>query len=64
MKRASLFVILMLPVLLGAPARAQEGHQPQHTHMHEPAEKLGQVNFKVSCNPLAQKQFNRAVAWL
>jgi tetratricopeptide (TPR) repeat protein len=45
-------------------ARAQEGHQSQHTHMHEPSEKLGRVNFTVSCNPQAQKQFNRAVAWL
>ena len=44
-------------------ARAQQGHQ-QHTHQHDPSEKLGQVNFKVSCTPPAQKQFNRAVAWL
>jgi tetratricopeptide (TPR) repeat protein len=32
--------------------------------MHEPSEKLGQVNFIVSCTPRAQRQFNRAVAWL
>ena len=32
--------------------------------MHEPSEKLGQVNFIVSCNPEARRQFNRAVAWL
>ena len=38
--------------------------QPQHKHMHDPSEKLGQVNFTVSCNPKAQRQFNRAVAWL
>ena len=41
-------------------ASAQEGHQ----HRHDPSEKLGQVNFSVSCNPQAQRQFNRAVAWL
>ena len=41
-------------------ARAQEGHQ----HRHDPSEKLGQVNFTVSCNHQAQMQFNRAVAWL
>ena len=35
----------------------------QHMHGHDPSE-LGQVNFKVSCTPAAQKQFNRAVAWL
>jgi len=33
-------------------------------HPHEPSEKLGRVNFIVSCNPQAQRQFNRAVAWL
>ena len=37
----------------------------QHTeHRHDPSEKLGQVNFTVSCTPKAQKQFNHAVAWL
>lgn len=41
-------------------ASAQEGHQ----HVHDPSEKLGQVRFTVSCNPQAQKKFNRAVAWL
>src|SRR5258705_9136361 len=41
-------------------ASAQEGHQ----HRHHPSEKLGQVNFSVSCNPQAQTRFNRAVAWL
>jgi tetratricopeptide (TPR) repeat protein len=41
-------------------ASAQEGHQ----HKHEPSEKLGQVTFTVSCNRQAQRQFNRAVAWL
>jgi len=43
-------------------ASAQEGHQ--HIHQHDPSEKLGQVNFTVSCSPQAQRQFNRAVAWL
>ena len=33
-------------------------------HRHEPSEKLGRVNFVISCTPAAQKQFNRAVAWL
>jgi tetratricopeptide (TPR) repeat protein len=41
-------------------ARAQEA-QP---HRHDLSEKLGRVNFIVSCNPQAQRQFNRAVAWL
>ncbi len=42
------------------PASAQEAHQ----HQHEPSEKLGRVNFPVSCTPQARRQFNRAVAWL
>ena len=37
----------------------------QHAdHRHDPSEKVGQVNFAVSCTPKAQKQFNHAVAWL
>jgi tetratricopeptide (TPR) repeat protein len=55
---------LLVFFICHSPASAQEGHQPQHTHSHEPSENLGQVNFKVSCNPQAQRQFNRAVAWL
>jgi hypothetical protein len=68
LKRILRVVILLTAVLLVAfladtnSANAQEVHQ--HTHMHEPSEKLGQVNFTVSCNPQAQRQFNRAVAWL
>ena len=65
MKRTIRVIILLTAVLLVASlchisASAQAGHQ----HTHEPSEKLGQVNFTVSCNPQAQKQFNRAVAWL
>ena len=41
-----------------ASAQGHSGHQ------HDPSEKLGRVNFSVSCNPQAQRQFNRAVAWL
>ena len=52
---------LLMAFLCQTPiAVAQMGHQ----HRHEPSEKLGQVNFKISCNPQAQKQFNHAVAWL
>ncbi len=46
--------------LLAASAVAQE----MHPHKHEASEVLGVVNFTVSCKPQAQKQFNRAVAWL
>ena len=37
--------------------------QEMHPHKHEPSE-LGVVHFPISCKPEAQKQFNRAVAWL
>jgi hypothetical protein len=66
MKRTLLVITLLSAVLLVAflcpphTATAQEGHQ----HMHDSSEKLGQVNFTVSCKPQAQRQFNRAVAWL
>jgi tetratricopeptide (TPR) repeat protein len=61
LKRALHIVALLTAALLSySVASAQEGHQ----HRHEPAEKLGQVNFTVSCTPAAQRQFNRAVAWL
>jgi tetratricopeptide (TPR) repeat protein len=43
-----------------APVRAQE----MHPHPHDRAEKLGRVNFNISCNRQAQAQFNHAVAWL
>ena len=36
----------------------------QMTHQHDPSEKLGQVNFPVSCSAAAQKQFNHALALL
>ncbi|HYN85469.1 MAG TPA: hypothetical protein VER32_09460 [Pyrinomonadaceae bacterium] len=45
---------------LAASAEAQEAHQ----HRHEHSDKLGRVNFPVSCNAEAQRLFNRAVAWL
>ncbi len=68
MKRILLSINLAAFLCLSASVRAQE-HQPHqgehpHGHRHEPSEKLGQVNFPVSCTPKAQKQFNRAVAWL
>jgi len=38
--------------------------QGPHEHKHEPSEKLGRVNFSISCTNAARTQFNRAVAWL
>ena len=50
---------MLLVLLCPAITEAQEEHQH-----HEPGEKIGKVNFVVSCSTEAQKQFNRAVAWL
>jgi hypothetical protein len=61
MKLSKLFLGAFLAVLL-CPfvPRAQEPEQ----HKHDMGEKLGRVNFTVSCNSSAQQQFNRAVALL
>jgi hypothetical protein len=56
MKR--LFLLLLSSVLCFVAVNAQ------HTDHRHDATELGRVNFSVSCTPQAQKQFNRAVAWL
>jgi tetratricopeptide (TPR) repeat protein len=56
-KRTFLFALVLVFCSVTVPA--QHGD-----HRHEPSEKVGRVNFVISCTPLAQKQFNRAVAWL
>lgn len=48
--------VLLCPFTL----RAQEANQ----HEHDMGEKLGRVNFTVSCNSASQQQFNRAAALL
>jgi tetratricopeptide (TPR) repeat protein len=66
MKRRHPAYALLAAALLAAfihqppPAVAQEAH----AHHHDPGEKLGRVNFSVSCTPEARRRFNRAVAWL
>jgi tetratricopeptide (TPR) repeat protein len=62
MKRTLLISAPLIAVFLchASFTKAQEAHQ----HQHEPAENLGRVNFPIACTPQAQKQFNRAVAWL
>ena len=59
MKRILAVVALMATALI-VPMKAQE----MHPHQHDPSEKVGIVNFKISCTSQAQKQFNHAVAWL
>jgi hypothetical protein len=55
-----LLTILITAALCGSRAAAQE---PEHHH-HQEAEKLGSVNFPVSCVPGVQNEFTRAVALL
>src|SRR5205809_4243848 len=60
-KFSRLFLFASLAVLLlSFAASAQEMDQ----HKHEMSEKLGHVNFVVSCNSAARQEFNRAVALL
>jgi len=54
---------LILLAALAVLAAASLG-SAQHMHGHDPSEDLGRVSFRISCSPAAQKQFNRAVAWL
>ncbi|HKQ50755.1 MAG TPA: hypothetical protein VJT74_00200 [Pyrinomonadaceae bacterium] len=62
MKHALPVVALLTASLLCQAPRA--GAQEMGPHKHDTSEKLGRVNFPVSCTPQAQRQFNRAVAWL
>jgi hypothetical protein len=50
-------IAAMLLTLVALNSRAQE-------HQHGNGEKLGTVHFATSCNEVAQKEFNRAVALL
>jgi tetratricopeptide (TPR) repeat protein len=59
MKASKSFLCATLAAVMSVSvARAQEMHR------HDSSEELGRVNFPVSCTAAAQKQFNRAVAWL
>lgn len=54
------FVLLLAAMISVRAASAQETHQ----HQHDATEKLGQVNFPISCHPAAQQKFHRALALL
>ncbi|MGH9930199.1 MAG: hypothetical protein ACREA9_13385 [Pyrinomonadaceae bacterium] len=61
MRLSNLFMAASFVALLClSPVQAQE----MHTHQHDASEKLGRVNFSVSCKPAARRQFNRATALL
>jgi tetratricopeptide (TPR) repeat protein len=61
MNKKTLATVALLTMALLSPAAVA---QEMHPHRHDRSEKLGTVSFSVSCKPAAQKQFNRAVAWL
>ena len=54
---ATVFITIICQTLI---TQAQEPHQ----HQRDGSEKIGQVNFFISCSDQARKQFNHAVAWL
>jgi tetratricopeptide (TPR) repeat protein len=61
MRLNKLFLFLTVIGFLCASAlRAREAHE----HQHDSSEKLGRVNFPVSCSAAAQKRFNRGIALL
>src|SRR3990170_3311087 len=60
MKKAT-GIAWMLAIVLIAGASGSWAHEEHGPQSGEP-EKLGEVNFPVSCNAAAQKEFNRAMA--
>ena len=56
------FGALALAIMLGTGAPGAWGHGEKDTPAGNPPEKLGEVNFPVSCNATAQNEFNRAMA--
>lgn len=66
MKHLLTVIIAAIIFSLGVatPIKTQGGHQHPHETMEGSADKLGRVDFRVSCSKKAQMQFNHAVAWL
>lgn len=59
--KAYIAIFFFISIILSSPLRADGNHQ----HFGENnKEKLGQVNFPISCTQVAQEQFNLAVAML
>lgn len=58
MNKPRLALILLAAIFFASPAGAHDDESPQGV----PTEKLGKVNFPVTCNAAAQKEFNHAMA--
>ena len=56
---------IKLPLVVALLASASASFAQEHdAHQHDSSERVGTVDFPVSCNAEAQARFNRAVAWL
>jgi len=62
MKYITLVSVLVLSVFLGAGMPGAWAHEDDAARQGAAPEKLGEVNFPVSCSAAAQKEFNRAMA--
>jgi len=62
MKYMTFLSAFVLSMLLGAGMPGAWAHEDDAAPQGAPPEKLGEVNFPVSCNAAAQKEFNRAMA--
>ncbi len=62
MKYMTLLSVFVLSVFLGAGLPGARAHEDDAAPQGAPPEKLGEVNFTVSCNAAAQTEFNRAMA--
>jgi tetratricopeptide (TPR) repeat protein len=62
LRRTTYSLVFLAAVILSGSNSA--AGQMGHDHRHETGEKLGKVSFNISCSPRAQREFNRAVAWL
>jgi hypothetical protein len=58
------FRFVLLTALVSVSLEFATGAQESHQHQHDSAEKLGKVNFPISCKPAAQLKFSRALALL
>jgi hypothetical protein len=56
--------LALIVVLAGAPLSAAQAPSHEHSHSHGETEKLGTVDFPVSCSAPAQAKFTRATALL
>jgi tetratricopeptide (TPR) repeat protein len=64
----SLTYIPIFVMLCFSSVNPQDRQRPEqhdrHDHQHGSADKIGRVNFPVTCSDAAGQQFRRAVAWL